>query len=54
MKYLLIVFLAVIAGVEFFHELSSAEPSAAALCRASDTTASDVADSFLQHLHSHR
>jgi hypothetical protein len=54
MKYLLMaVFLASIAGVEFFHELATDDAPGASACVAPQTKADAIRDRFLVHLHGH-
>lgn len=54
MKYLLIVlFLASIASLEFFHVLSSDAVPSAAMCMAPDAKADEIRDRLLDHLKSH-
>lgn len=54
MKYLLVaLFLASIAGVEFFHVLSSADGTAAAACMAPEGKAGAIRDMLLGHLQGH-
>ena len=54
MKYLLILFLASIASIEYFYELSSNEAPASAMCTAPNDKMVVVGDVLRQHLNSHR
>jgi hypothetical protein len=54
MKYLLVVLLlASIASVEFFHELSSHDAPAVLACMAPEGKADAIRDMLLAHLKSH-
>jgi len=54
MKYLLVVlFLASIASLEFFHVLSSDHAPGAAACMAPEGIADAIRDGLLDHLKSH-
>ena len=54
MKYLLVVlFLASIASVEFFHVLSNDDARDAAVCMAPEGKADAIRDLLLAHLKSH-
>lgn len=54
MKYFLIVlFLASIAGLEFFHVLSSDDAPGATLCTAQDEKADSIRDMLFAHFRNH-
>jgi hypothetical protein len=55
MKYVMIIlFLAAIAGIEFYHELSRNEAPISLMCTASDNGMEPVGEVLRQHLESHR
>lgn len=54
MKYLLIVLLIGLAGLEFAHELWSADSPAAQVCTAPDAKLDVVTDTLRLHLDGHR
>ena len=54
MKYLLILFLAAIAGIEYFHVLSSNDAPALGMCTAANDGMPVAGDVLRHHLASHR
>jgi len=52
--FLVVLFLAAIAGLEFYHEFSGGEASGAQMCLAQPSAREAVQEFLLHHLQSHR
>lgn len=54
MKYLLLLALLALAGVEYFHHVADSHMAGAPVCMDPQAKKQDARDLLLQHLHSHR